>query len=780
MAADERRTHSAAETPPAVQEEDIDFARDVRPWLAQHCFACHGPDAESREAGLRLDRADSAFAELASGTRAIVPGRPQESELMARVAAMDETLRMPPESAGDRLPDRAIGVLERWIAQGARYDDHWSFRPVAISPPAPSVVDENWCATPVDRYVRAKLERAGVLPSRQADRTTLLRRLSLDLRGLPATPEEVADFLEDERPGAYERLVDRLLASPQLGERWGRHWLDLAHYADSDGYLGDTFRPYAWRYRDWVIGAVNDDLPFDRFTIEQLAGDLLPDATLDQKAATGFLRNTLRNTEAGVDLEEYRLKEIVDRVNTLGIGWMGLSLGCAECHAHKYDPISQREFYELFAFFNDADDVDVPALLPGERERYEAERKDWEAREAELAALLEAAVVRLEPVTGAPAFERRSWLEALATTARKRTGDQVQLVATLLKHPAADVREACVQYEQHGARKPAPPASHVMSVGRRTEPRVTFVHRRGDYRSRGEAVRPGTPAVLPPLAPRGAQPDRLDLARWLVDGRHPLTARVAVNHIWQHLFGRGLVATVDNFGAGGEAPSHPELLDWLAGELTRRQWSRKELIRQIVLSAAYRQSSAARDDLEQRDPLNVLIARQGRFRLEAEGVRDAALLAAGLLYTRIGGPGIRPPQPAYVASISRNVTWEVSTGPELYRRGMYIVFRRATPYPMLLTFDAPDSTQACVRRDRSNSPLQALTLLNDPVFVDAARALGRMLAEFPEADLDARVVHAFQRCVGRYPLPDERDRVREFYREQEARFVRQPAATRAI
>jgi hypothetical protein len=633
---------------------------------------------------------DAAVGELDSGARAIVPGEPEASELIARVASDDPGLRMPPESAGDALTDQQIDILRQWIAAGAVRDDHWSFRPI-IRPQPPVVRDAGWVRNPIDRFVLARLEQEGVAPSPEADRTALLRRLSLDLRGLPPQPAEVDEFLGDNSPEAYERLVDRLLASPHFGERWGRHWLDLAHYADSDGYLGDALRPYAWRYRDWVIDAVNEDLPFDRFTVEQLAGDLLPDATLEQRMATGFLRNTLRNTEAGVDLEEYRLKEIVDRVSTVGIGWLGLSLGCAECHSHKFDPISHREFYELFAFFNNTDDVDVAAPLPG-----------------------------------------------------------------------------------------GPADAKAMTVARRKQDRITYVHLRGNYRSRGEDVRPGTPAVLPPLSVRGEEAGRLDLARWLVDAGNPLTPRVTANHLWKHLFGRGLVATVDNFGSAGELPSHPELLDWLACEQIERGWSRKAVIRLIVTSATYRQASHGRSDLEQRDPLNVLLARQSRLRLEAESVRDAALTASGLLERKIGGPGIRPPQPDYVASISRNVQWEVTTGADLYRRGLYILFRRATPYPMLLTFDAPDSTVACVRRERSNSPLQSLTLLNDPVFFECAQALGEALAGGVPRSLDERLSEGFRRCLGRDPREAELLRLRRLFNERRERLAANPDAARSI
>ncbi len=775
----------------AQSAKPIDFSRDVKPILSQQCYACHGPDESSREAGLRLDRADAAVAPLDSGAMAVVPGDPKSSELIARISAGDASLRMPPADSGNALSRQQVDTLRRWIAEGARFDDHWSFRPVS-RPLPPEVANNAWVRNPIDRFVLARLEREGLQPSPEADRATLLRRLSLDLLGLPPRLEEIDAFVNDDSPMAYERLVDRLLASPHFGERWGRHWLDLAHYADSDGYLGDALRPYAWLYRDWVIDAVNRDLPFDQFTIEQLAGDLLPDATLAQRTATGFLRNTLRNTEAGVDLEEYRLKEIVDRVNTVGIGWLGLSLGCAECHSHKFDPISHREFYELFSFFNNADDVDVPAPLPGEVERYQARLKTWSVDDARLTSSIEAVLIE-QNAQRSPQVEQLEslpLLQALATQESKRTADQRRLVEIVLspteskpddgKPSPGSLRNLCEEYQRHAAKKPPPPSTRVMTIGRRKNERVSYVHLRGDYRSRGEDVQPGTPAVLPPLSPRAEKADRLDLAQWLVDPANPLTPRVTVNRYWKHLFGRGLVASIDNFGAGGEPPSHPELLDWLATQFRERGWSRKALLRLVVTSATYRQVSHNREELEQRDPLNTLLARQQRFRLEAETVRDAALRASGLLHRSIGGPGFRPPQPAYVTSISRNAAWEVSKGPDLYRRGMYILFRRATPYPMLLTFDTPDSTAACVARERSNSPLQALTLLNDPVFFETARALGEWLAAPSDRSFEERATQGFRSCLARDPRPAELGRLKTLFESERQRLATDPQAARAI
>lgn len=740
-----------------------DYSLHIRPILAERCFACHGPDQASRQAGLRLDQWANAVAAGESGAVAIVPGQPTKSELLVRVESSDRDLRMPPVDSGEPLTPQQTAALRQWIAEGAHFAEHWSFRPV-VRPEPPAVSDVAWPRNAIDHFILARLDQAAMVPSPPASRETLIRRLSFDLLGLPPTPQEVDEFNANGAPDAYERLVDRLLASPHFGERWGRHWLDLAHYADSDGYLGDALRPYAWRYRDWVIDAINRDLPLDEFAIEQLAGDLLPDATLAQRTATGMLRNSLRNTEAGVDLEEYRVKEIVDRVSTVGTAWLGLSIGCAECHSHKYDPISHREFYELFSFFNNADDVDLPAPLPGLQERYEANLHDWSVTE-----MSHAVTIGSVWPTDAPA-DAKEVLTVLAIEAKKRSSEQKKFVDSVQKSVDADLRKELLKYEQHAAKKPRPPAPKVLTIGGRKTERPTFVHLRGDYRSQGELVAAGTPEVLPPLRARGEQADRLDFARWLVAPEHPLTPRVTMNYLWKHLFGQGLVATVDNFGAGGEAPSHPDLLDWLASELPARRASRKSLIRTIAASATYRQSSAGRADLARHDPLNKLLARQGRFRLEAEAVRDATLSVSGLLTRQIGGEGIRPPQPAYVTSISRNAEWPVSTGSDLHRRGMYIVFRRATPYPMLLTFDTPDSTVACARRERTNSPLQALTLLNDPVFFTAAQALGRELADGSLPADDDRLREAYQRCLGRSPQAAELDRLRSMLAEERTRL----------
>jgi mono/diheme cytochrome c family protein len=685
------RLEAVADQPSA---RAIDFAQQVRPILEKHCYACHGP--EKRKGGLRLDLRDAALAGGDSGP-ILVPGHPAESLLIEKVTAADPAEAMPPE--GDRLTDDEIGRLRSWIDAGAVWPieedstgtsqpSHWSFV-APRRPELPPVRGADWVRNPVDRFVLARLERENVQPSPEADRRTLIRRLSLDLLGLLPAPEDVDAFVHDSSPVAYEKLVDRLLASPHFGERWGRHWLDLARYADSDGYEKDSPRPFAYRYRDWLIDAINRDMPFDRFTIEQLAGDLLPGATIDQRIATGFHRNTLTNKEGGVDQEEFRVAAVIDRTNTTGTVWLGLTIGCAQCHSHKYDPITQREYYGLFAFFNNGRELDLPTPGPGEQEAY------------------------------------------LDELARFDAGEITKL--------------------------PTPPALKAPILVEMSPPRTTRLLVRGDFLRPGDEVRAGTPAILPPIRSEGEAPSRLELARWLVDPANPLPARVEMNRVWSHLFGRPLVATVDDYGTRGQPPSHPALLDWLATELVQQGWSRKAMIQLIVTSAAYRQSSAVRPELLDRDPSNGWLSRQNRFRPEAEVVRDLFLSAAGLLTPRIGGPSVRPPQPPGISELTyaNSAKWVESTGPDRFRRGVYTWFQRTSPYPTLTTFDAPDANVCAARRERSNTPLQALTLLNDRAFVECARGLARRVNDGHSSDDAGRVSRMFETALSRPPTADE-------------------------
>ncbi len=779
----------AAAPAPFAADSPIDFLRDVRPILVQSCTPCHG--AAKQRGGLRLDNAASA---MRGGDRgpAFTSGDAAHSRLVLAVSGMDPDLKMPP---ADKPPLTAeqIGVLRAWIDQGAKWpkdetvagsaaahSDHWAFQPPK-RPAPPDVTDKDWCRNDIDRFVLARLEREKIAPSPEADRVTLIRRLSLDLLGLPPSPKEVDDFVADPSPDAYEKLVDRLLASPAYGERWGRHWLDLARYADSDGYEKDGGRPYAWLYRQWVIDALNKNLPYDEFTVEQLAGDLLPGATVDQKIATGFHRNTLSNHEGGVDQEQFRVEACVDRTNTTAEVFLGLTLGCARCHDHKYDPFSQREYYELFAFFNSDVETDIPAPRPGEEEQYRKDKAEYDRKLADVQGDVDA--YRKDQLPAAEA----TWEAGLKLADLRPLPPAVQ--AALLVEPAKrDAAQKQAIAEEYAKINPLlvelnkrlteikqtePHLTQAMTLAL-GPPRKTHLMVRGDFLRPGVEIEPDVPAVLPPLTPNPSPPrgeggkirrTRLDLARWLVDPANPLTARVAVNWIWSRYFGRGLVATPEDFGTQGEKPTHPELLDWLATELVRQKWDLKAMHKRIVTSATYRQSSHARPDLAQRDPLNVLLARQTRIRLEAEILRDEALASSGLLVEKIGGPSVRPPQPAGISELTYagSARWVESVGPDRYRRGMYTWFQRTSPFPMLTTFDAPDANLACVRRDRTDTPLQALTLLNDTVFVECARALGRRIMAEEQGGTEARLRYGFRLCVAREPTAAERERLAKLY-----------------
>ncbi len=742
-------------------EQVIDYSRDIRPILSRHCFACHGPDDGTVEAGLRLDARDFALAKLDSGNFAIVPGKPAESEVLARVSSDDSSTVMPPRETGKTLSAEQIDLLKRWIDQGAPYARHWSFEPIQDSPLP--VVDKNlpakWPRNGIDHFILARLEKEGLRPSPEASPITLIRRLALDLTGLPPTEKEVKNFLNDTRPDAYERLVDRLLESPHFGERWGRHWLDLARYADSNGYLGDELRADAWRYRDWVINSINEDLAYDQFTIQQIAGDLLDQATNDQVIATGFHRNSMKNTEAGADRELDRVVQAVDRLSTVGTAWLGMTVGCAECHSHKFDPISHREFYQLYAFFNN---VEEQSLKIGEIPPTQVPEEQLRELEKALEKTATAIAKNKSAINAAGTSSIQHYLKFLSQDSDSRAEPDREA----LEHWLADLDDAAKKlvkkYESDSKKRssPTPILASTVVEQKLDKRRKTHVHNRGDFRQPGEEVRADTPAFLPPLNPRGTEADRLDLARWLVRDDHPLTSRTAVNHVWKHLFGRGLVETEDNFGTAGAEPSHPELLDWLARRLMDSGWSRKSLIKLVVMSSAYRQSSFQSEQLRERDPQNVFLARQSRFRLEGEIVRDVALTAGGLLNPKIGGPSIRPPLNSRITEVSRGEAWKVSPGKEKYRRGFYILFRRTTPYTMLTIFDAPDSTASCPDRERSNSPLQALTLLNDPVFVECAQNLGRELAELGAVSDEQWISAAFERVLSRPAMPEELERLK--------------------
>ena len=810
-------------SPAAVK---IDFTLHIRPILRDRCQQCHG--LEQQLGGLRLDTPEAALEGGNSGP-VILPGKSAQSRLIRLVAGLEESLVMPMGS--ERLTEEEIGLLRAWIDQGAPGPEtavasvseavdqdsatdsprpassHWAF----ISPERPSeprVREQAWVRNPVDAFVLAKLEANGISPSPQVQRTTLIRRLSLDLIGLPPTPSQVHEFLRDNRPDAYERLVDRLLASPHYGEKWARHWLDLGRYGDSDGYENDGPRPHAWRWRHWVIEALNRNLPFDQFTIEQLAGDLLPGATVEQRVATGFNRNTLTNREGGMNLELRRTEQVMDRTETLGTVWLGLTVGCARCHDHKYDPISHKDYYQLYAFFNTTREVNIEAPLPGEmgpyllrKPEYDQKRQEllkehkmfelyseWERKMLEVDSALQSGQEELadkvpdewklgyDHIGFDVDNDREGGYPYLRTPPAERTQ---KLQDLLMDHfakwgmlPYKDKKEqlAEVRKKLGELRREYPPLSEAQTITQNPDPPKTHLLLRGDYRRLGIETPPDVLSILPPLPESEGQPSRLALARWVVSRDNPLTARVTVNRMWQAFFGRGLVKTSEDFGTRGEAPTHPSLLDWLAVEFMDNGWNVKKMHKLIVTSATYRQSSGIREDLQQLDPDNKLVAHQQRLRLPAELIRDATLATSGLLSPNIGGKSVYPPQHPAIQQRDAWNTWEESQGADRYRRGLYTFFQRTDPYPQLVNFDAPDSLSACSQRDRSTTPLQALNLLNDPVFFEAARGLAaRVLREQPGRSPSDRIDYAFRLCMARGPHPAEKERLLQYYRvEKEA------------
>ncbi len=803
---------------PLAADRQIGFSRDIEPLLKRKCLACHG--TAQQLSGLRLDNGEQALKGGYSGA-VILPGKSRESRLIHLVAGTEEKLVMPP--AGSRLTPVEVGMLRAWIDQGAKWpvssipvkslpktaSTHWAFQSIT-HPTLPGVQNARWIRNEVDRFIVARLEKEGLEPSGEADKSTLIRRLSLDLIGLPPKPAEVEAFQRDNRPDAYERLVGRLLASPHFGEKWARHWLDLARYADSDGYEKDYVRPYAWRYRNWVINALNNDMPFDQFTVEQIAGDLLPNATVEQRVATGFHRNTLTNREGGVNIEQFRSEQVVDRASTLGTAWLGLTVGCAQCHDHKFDPVSQKEFYQLFAFFNNAAEVDIEAPLEGELGPYLQGLPEYRRRRNAILAKFGVLPLQAEweekmKAAAASPGKWTDWDHAfdalqkyldngeriLRTPRDKRSTRDADALTDhfVINYHRVIPKERIKELNYSAARKELaelaaafPSITLAPTIAEDSVRRKTHLHIRGDWRRRGIEVSPGVPSFLPPL-PAGEAPDRLKLARWVVSPDNPLTARVAVNRIWQEYFGRGLVRTSEDFGKQGEKPSHPELLDWLASRFVERGWRVKDFHRLIVTSAAYRQSSASRPEVDARDPDNALVSRQLRLRLPAEAIRDSALAVSELLYPEIGGRSVRPPQPAGVAELAYadSVKWTESQGASRYRRGLYIHFQRTVPYPQLVNFDAPDATIAACRRNRSTTPLQALNLLNDPVYLEAAQGIAaRLMRELPVAPLGQRITRAFEICLSRQPRPEERNVLADYYREQSRIFERDPASAEKL
>lgn len=728
----------AADTDP----KPIDFNRDIRPILSENCFACHGPDGESRETDLRFDRKESVLAKLDDGDIAVVPGNSAASALYQRISTDDEGLRMPPEDFGKKLDPEQIQLLKRWIDDGAAWDEHWSFVPPQ-RPPLPQLKNQNSSDNPVDRFVSARLQAEGLAPSPETDRITLIRRLSFDLTGLPPSQQDVETFLQDQRPDAYERLVDRFLESPHFGERMAVYWLDLVRYADTVGYHGDQERSVS-PYRDYVIDAFNNNMPFDRFTIEQLAGDLLPDATIDQKVAAGYNMLGMTTIEGGAQAKEYLAKYAGDRVRTTAGVWMAATLGCAECHDHKYDPYTQRDFYSMGAFFADIQQKGVanpPAnlLLPTAEQQQQLSQLDEK---------LAAAKSHLEQLTS----EAKQKSEKEASVGEKSAEGE----ASEEDAEVADAKQQLADLEKQRKDLVATIRKTISPVA--GEPRVMRILGRGDWMDEtGEIVQPAVPAYLGKVTSDGPRATRMDLAKWLVSREQPQTARVFVNRLWKLYFGKGLSSVLDDFGSQGERPIYPKLLDWLAVEFVESGWDMKHMIRLIVTSKTYRQSSLESVELRQRDPANRLLARQSRFRIEAEFVRDMALSISGLLVEEVGGESVRPYQPvgyyAYLNFPKRKYTQ--SSGPDQYRRGVYTHWQRTFLHPMLLAFDAPSREECTAERTVSNTPLAALTLLNDPTMVEAARKFAERILHEGGATSDERLSWAWLQALSREPSADE-------------------------
>jgi len=770
-----------------AQTKPVDYLREVRPILASKCFQCHGPDDKVRKAGLRLDIGEEAVKELKSGNHAIVPGDLAKSTLVQRITAKEENEVMPPVKFNKKLEPREVDILQRWVKEGGKYAAHWSLVK-ATAPKLPEVKDKTWAKNPIDVFILARLESEGLKPTAAADRYTLARRLALDLTGLPPTPEMVDAFVSDKAPNAYEKYVDRLLAMPAYGERWASMWLDLARYADSQGFANDPDRSI-WPYRDWVIQAFNDNMPFDRFTIEQLAGDLLEKPTKSQLVATGFHRNTLTNTEGGTQPEEFRSAAVVDRVNTTTQVWLGLTMACAQCHSHKYDPLTQKEYYQLYAIFNNCEDRnsgdDFPTIVIGspeqEKQLEEAKTKlaDAQKRFQAETTKVDMALVGWEKSVKKDA-QPKDVQDILAIAADKRTKQQKDRLLVHHRSLSAEWMKLDKEVKDLTAKLNAIklPTSPVLKEGK---PRPTNIHIRGNYLEKGDLVSVGLPAILP-APPKGEPLNRLTFARWLMSTENPLTARVAVNRWWEELFGIGIVETSEDFGIQGEVPSHPELLDWLASEYVKMGWDTKKFLKMLVMSSTYQQGSQVSEDLAKRDPFNRLLARGPRVRLSAESIRDQALFASGLLSSKMFGPPVQPPRPSFglSAAFGGSLDWTTSTGEDKYRRGIYTRVRRNSPYPSATTFDAPERTYCNIRRIRTNTPLQALVTLNDPVYVETAQALARRVVGSSNKTTSDRMTYAFRLVLSRPPQEREVKRLTELYEAALAKYKADPAKAMAI
>ena len=731
----------------SVRAQPSDLNREARSILSAHCFTCHGPDSKARKANLRLDLAEAAQKDC-DGLPAITPKNLEKSEVWRRITNDDPTKRMPPASAKKSLTAKEIDVLKRWIEAGAASDRHWAFA-APKRPAPPTTANKSWSRSPLDHFVLARIEAEKLTPSPAAEPERWLRRVSLDLVGLPPAPKEIDDFLSEDAVdsnAARAKVADRLLASPRFGERWAAPWLDQARYADSNGYQADQLREI-WAYRDWVIRALNDDMPFDRFVVEQLAGDLMPNATMAQKIASGFHRTVTCNVEAGVNPEENRVNQVFDRVNTTATVFLGLSFECAQCHHHKYDPVSMKDYYQLFAYFNNTPlEVELPK---GKGVQYELAGPKM---------TLPRATIDIEKATRIQADIDRLNGE------RKRLAAETPESEATKKSQAASLKKLDQRLKTLARDAAALRETTTLIMVEMDTPRATHILNRGNYLTPGDKVDAGIPAALHPIDPTLPK-NRLGLARWLTSRDNPLLARVTVNRWWAELFSRGIVPTSEEFGSQGDMPTHPDLLDWLAVEFMDSGWSMKHLLKQIVLSSTYGQSSRVTPSLLERDPENKLLARGSRFRLRAETIRDQGLVASGLLSDKMFGPPVMPYQPPGLwKTVGRNSPiWTEAIGEDRFRRGVYVVWRRAMPYPSFVAFDAPDRSACVVKRSRTNTPLQALALLNDPAYLEMALALACRIQTMGKDD-DERLRHAWRLLLTRTPSAAELEVLGELLR----------------
>ena len=692
----------------------VDYNFHVRPILSDKCFACHGPDANKRAAGLRLDNEQGAYAALQEykGHYALVPGQPEASEAYIRMTSNDTATMMPPPETNLRVSSHEIAIIKKWIEQGAQYKPHWAFVPPK-KPAVPQTGQAEWPNNEIDHFVLAKLAPLGLSPNEEADKARLLKRVYMDLTGLPPTLAEQEAFAQDDSDKAYEKVVDQLLASPHYGEKMAVHWMDIARYADSHGYQDDGIRTM-WPWRDWVIHAFNQNYTFDKFVTWQLAGDLIPEKNVEALLATGFNRNHKITQEGGVIDEEYRIEYVTDRTNTFGKAFLGLTMECSKCHDHKYDPISQKEYFSTFAFFDKVPEKGLFGTI---------------------------GISKADPPN------------------MKITDQMVKDLLTFINKKDTASVSVMVMADSVGIRD-----THLLN--------------RGNYDDKGEVVHMATPNAVMAFDTTRFPANRLGLAQWLLDAQNPLTARVFVNRIWQEFFGQGIVKTVGDFGMQGDLPTHPALLDWLAVDFRVHGWDIKRLVKQLVMSATYRQSAVVSAKQLAVDPENKYLARMGRSRLNAETIRDLVLANSGLLNAEIGGPSVKPYQPAGIwalASSGRGMLKQYvqDHGQDLYRRGLYTFIKRTVPPPVMLTFDAANRDQCEVRRQATSTPLQALVLLNDPTVLEAARVLAERLAQ-EASPSEEKIQKAFQLIVCRKAKAAEANLLYDYYGRQLTAFEQQP------